>query len=119
MSRLPPKVAPLPVRAALGGRRRRSTSRHRSLFPFLFVWSYWLHLSLILFLDSVYLSLLGPLVFVQDCISVSQLVRGVFLSVCALCWVRQFCVDFRLLFWAFVLGILIKSVTPVSSALCI
>ena len=36
LSRLLPKVAPLPVRAALGGQRRRSTSHHRSLFPFLF-----------------------------------------------------------------------------------
>uniref|UniRef100_A0A8C7QNL1 Pre-mRNA processing factor 6 n=1 Tax=Oncorhynchus mykiss TaxID=8022 RepID=A0A8C7QNL1_ONCMY len=33
MSRLPPKVAPMPVRVVLCGRRRRSTSRHRSLFP--------------------------------------------------------------------------------------
>jgi hypothetical protein len=30
-------VAPLPVRAALGGPCLRSTSHHRSLFPFLFV----------------------------------------------------------------------------------
>ena len=45
VSRLPPKGAPLPVRAALGS-RRRSTSCHRSLFPFLLVLSYWLHLFL-------------------------------------------------------------------------
>ena len=32
VSRLPPKLAVLPVRAALGGRRHRPTSRHRSLF---------------------------------------------------------------------------------------
>ena len=32
LSRLPPKLAPLPVRAVLGGRRHRPTSRHRSLF---------------------------------------------------------------------------------------
>ncbi|KAM9442677.1 uncharacterized protein ACWYII_014552 [Salvelinus alpinus] len=33
LSRLPSKVAPLPVRAVLGGRRRRPTSCHRSIFP--------------------------------------------------------------------------------------
>uniref|UniRef100_A0A674B8L9 B30.2/SPRY domain-containing protein n=1 Tax=Salmo trutta TaxID=8032 RepID=A0A674B8L9_SALTR len=36
LSRLLPKVAPLPVRAALGGRHRRPTSCHRSPFPFSF-----------------------------------------------------------------------------------
>uniref|UniRef100_A0A4W5QJK8 Chromo domain-containing protein n=1 Tax=Hucho hucho TaxID=62062 RepID=A0A4W5QJK8_9TELE len=34
LSRLPPKVAPLPVRAAFGGRRHRPTSCHQPPFPF-------------------------------------------------------------------------------------
>jgi hypothetical protein len=34
VSRLLPKVAPLPVQVALGGRRHRPTSCHRSPFPF-------------------------------------------------------------------------------------
>ena len=38
MSRFPPKVAPLPVRAVLGGRRRRPTSCHRSIFSFSFAY---------------------------------------------------------------------------------
>ena len=42
VSRLLPKVTPLPVRAALGARRRRSTSRYRSLFLFLVVLSVFL-----------------------------------------------------------------------------
>jgi hypothetical protein len=35
VSRLPPEVAPLPVRAALGGRCHWSTSCHRSFFIWL------------------------------------------------------------------------------------
>ena len=39
VSRLPPKSVPLLVRAALGARRHRSSSHHRSTFHFPFVLS--------------------------------------------------------------------------------
>ena len=47
LSRISPKVTPLPVRVALGGRRRRSTSCNRSFFPFRLVLSNCLHLFLV------------------------------------------------------------------------
>ena len=45
LSRTSPKVAALPVRVALGG--RRSTSWHRSLFPFGLFWCNCFHLFLV------------------------------------------------------------------------
>jgi hypothetical protein len=39
LSRLPPKLVPLLVRAAFGGRRHHLSSFHRSTFIFPFVWS--------------------------------------------------------------------------------
>ena len=47
LSRIPSKVAPLPVRVVLSGRRRRSTSCHRSLFPFSLFLSNCFHLFLV------------------------------------------------------------------------
>jgi hypothetical protein len=43
LPRLPPKVAPLPVREVLGGLRHRSTSCHRSIFPLFVLFSPFAH----------------------------------------------------------------------------
>ena len=60
MSRIPPKVAPLRVRVTLGDRRRRSTSCHRSLFPFRLFLSNCFHLFLVGVLGRVLFKFVLP-----------------------------------------------------------
>ena len=63
MSQLPPKVAPLPVWAVLGGRRCRPTSCYRSIFRLSVI--VYTRVLLVDFGGFIYLRCL--LVFVRDC----------------------------------------------------